>query len=308
MTRYAGYNMLLELPQVTLCCVDAINHRLALRALERCRNSIRFARTVFLTDALPADVDVPLDIDVVRTGPITSHEDYSRIVLKNLLPHVRTSHVLLVQWDGYVINPDRWQTAFLENDYIGAPWPGKDGNPRSVGNGGFSLRSRRLLEALQDDRFELMTNTEDVTICGIHKPRLVSEFGIRFADVDLAKQFSFEMGALRILAGGNKTFGFHGIFNLFLAESPDDIAAMTSQFSDSIAKSMGVNFLLKNLVLFEMWQTAVAVGSRILAAAPDDDEVANLVLRARERIKQKNAEERVTSSLVCRLADRFKRR
>lgn len=113
--------------------------------------------------------------------------------------------------------PKAWTDEFLDCDYLGAPWPDRKGG-HTVGNGGFSLRSRKLLAALRDDRFPLLTNTEDVTICGLHRPRLESEFAIKFGQVDLAQRFSFEMDA-RAAIQGTKTFGFHGLFNLFLIES-----------------------------------------------------------------------------------------
>jgi Protein of unknown function (DUF5672) len=296
---------MLDLPNVTLCCVDGINHHLALRALIRSGQRIRFARTLFFTDAVPRDASVPRNIEVVKTLPITSHEAYSRIVLKDLFPHVATSHLLLVQWDGYVAHPEQWQDEFLQTDYIGAPWPDNDGKLSSVGNGGFSLRSKRLLGALQDNSFSLVTTAEDVTICGIHRPRLEEQFGVRFAPTSLAKQFSFEMAAMEALANGAKTFGFHGVFNLFLVEPPAQIVAMVDQFSDAVARSIGVNLLLKNLVQFEMWETAAMVGRRILLAEPDDDEVASLVVRAREALALGNEKGRLKGSIIGRLVHRI---
>ena len=44
---------MLELPGVTLLAIDTANHALALRALARSRERIRFARSLFLTDAIP---------------------------------------------------------------------------------------------------------------------------------------------------------------------------------------------------------------------------------------------------------------
>jgi len=144
---------MLDLPTVTLCCIDTANHALALRALERSRSSTRFARTLFLTDTLPKGLSVPAGVDVATIARIASRDDYSRFILKSLLPYFGTPHVLVVQWDGYVVNPAAWDPAFLDCDYIGATWfwqpPGK-----RVGNGGFSLRSRRLFEALQDSRID----------------------------------------------------------------------------------------------------------------------------------------------------------
>jgi len=46
---------MLELRGVTLCCIDTANHALALRAPLRSRAAIRYAGTVFPTDALPRD-------------------------------------------------------------------------------------------------------------------------------------------------------------------------------------------------------------------------------------------------------------
>ena len=47
-------------------------------------------------------------------APIESRDAYSNFVLKRLLPFVDTEHVLLVQWDGYVVNPGAWDPAFLD--------------------------------------------------------------------------------------------------------------------------------------------------------------------------------------------------
>ena len=60
---------MLELPDVTLCCVDTANHALALRALARSCEGVSFARALFLTDALSHDVAVPAGIDIVPISP-----------------------------------------------------------------------------------------------------------------------------------------------------------------------------------------------------------------------------------------------
>jgi hypothetical protein len=128
---------MLELPDVTLCCIDTINHALALRALRQSSAQIRFGRTLFISDR---EVSAP-DLEVEIVAPLTSRDDYSQFVLKSLASRIDTSHVLLVQWDGYVINPAAWREEFLGCDYIGAQWFWHDDGMR-VGNGGFSLRSR----------------------------------------------------------------------------------------------------------------------------------------------------------------------
>jgi len=300
-------DFLLDLPQVTLCSVDGINHVLALRALTRCRERVRFARTIFLTSTIPPDVDVPAGVEVIEVGSIESQLAYSSIVLKGIYPHLRTPHVLLVQWDGYVVHPEMWRNDFLYADYLGAAWPNQDSG-FSVGNGGFSLRSKKLLAALQDPRFELLTTNEDVTICGFHRPHLESEFGIRFGVLDSARQFSFEMETPYVL-GGAKTFGFHGIFNLFLVENERAIVAFALQLSDTIARLPSIALLLQNLVKFQMWEAALIVAQRMLAADPENAEVGGIVVRVRERVAlHRAASTRSRQNMVNRFRHRFSTR
>jgi hypothetical protein len=40
----------------------------------------------------------------------------------NLTRHIDTDYCLLVQPDGFVINPDKWDDDWYNYDYIGAPW------------------------------------------------------------------------------------------------------------------------------------------------------------------------------------------
>ena len=261
---------MLELPDVTLCCIDTRNHALALRALARSRDGVRFARALLLTDALPAGVAAPEGVDVVPGVDIVAREAYSEFVLKSLLPHIATTHVLLVQWDGYVINPAAWDPAFLACDYIGAKWFWHDDGMR-VGNGGFSLRSRRLLEALQDSRI-VLADAEDTTIGRTFRPLLEREHGIRFADEALADRFSFE-AAYPI----GKPFGFHGLFNFCRTVAPEEIAVLAPQFSDAIARSPQLLQLMRNCSALAQWNAVSAIATRILAAAPGHAEAATLL-------------------------------
>ncbi len=267
---------MLELPTVTLCCIDTRNHALALRALAKSCEGIRFARALLLTDAVPPGVAVPADIDIVPVSAIDSRDAYSEFVLKSLLPHVTTPHVLLVQWDGYVVNPAAWDPAYLACDYIGAKWPWYDDGLR-VGNGGFSLRSRRLLEALQDHRITRI-DAEDTTIGRSFRPLLEREHGIRFASEELADRFSFE-AAYPV----GRPFGFHGLFNFCRTVPQDETAALTTHFSDAIARSPQLLALLRNCNALGQWKAAVAIGRRIVAAAPDQAEAGTLLAAAELR-------------------------
>ena len=263
---------MLELAGVTLCCVDTANHALALRAIERSQAGVRFARTLFVTTPAP-DVAAPAGVDIVPIAALRSRDAYSQFVLKSLIAHISTPHVLLIQWDGYVVNPDAWDDAFLDCDYIGAKWFWHDDGMR-VGNGGFSLRSRKLLEALQDPRISLV-EAEDITIGRAFRPLLEREHGIRFATDALADRFAFE-AAYPI----GRPFGFHGLFNFCRVVPPNELAALASQFSDAIARSPQIVALAKNCIALGQWQAAVALARRVLAASPRHEEASALLATA----------------------------
>jgi hypothetical protein len=197
---------------VTLCAATSINVAATVWALRRCLQQIEFADCRLFTDRPPTDLDSR--IQVVRINRLSSAKDYSHFVLRELAGLVESSHVLLVQWDGFVLDAEQWDSAFLACDYIGAPWP-QFGDGHDVGNGGFSLRSRKLLEACSDARFQLK-HPEDLAICRLNRMLLEREHGIRFAERSLANRFAFE----RARPNG-RTFGFHGVFNMIPALGTD---------------------------------------------------------------------------------------
>lgn len=194
----------LTLPQVTLCAVTSVNVAATVHALEECLAQIDFADCLLFTDW-----DGPIGHAAIKRIPIQhipTAQAYSEFLLRNLGDHIATSHCLVVQWDGYVLEAGRWDPAFLEHDYIGASWPQfSDGH--DVGNGGFSLRSKRLLEACKSPRFQ-PAHPEDIMIGRTHRAWLEAQ-GLRFAGLALADRFSAER------AGSLQTaFGYHGVWHM----------------------------------------------------------------------------------------------
>jgi hypothetical protein len=204
----------LELPQVTLCAADSVHPALAARALD-----ISAAQCAFADAILFSHEAVPSSARTVLIPRLQSGAEYSAFMVKDLASHVTTPWVLVVQWDGYVVNAAAWSHAFLTYDYIGACWPfHQDG--MNVGNGGFSLRSAKLLQALADPRVELIPGmNEDDLICRAYRPFLETEYGIRFAPAEVAARFSYEH--TRPTA---PTFGFHAAYNMW--RHVDDEALM----------------------------------------------------------------------------------
>jgi tetratricopeptide (TPR) repeat protein len=199
----------LTLPNVTLCCVDCAYHDLAARALKASLTACAFGDALFLSDR---DCHVP-GVRFGKIAPIASSAAYSNFMIHQLHEHIRTDFVLVIQYDGFALHPDAWDPAFLAYDYAGAPMRVGDG--LVVGNGGFSLRSRKLLHALRDDaqcrNYDAARGdpVEDAAICGSFRRRLESVHGIRFAPPDLADRFA----AGRALPT-RRSFGFHGLVHL----------------------------------------------------------------------------------------------
>jgi hypothetical protein len=181
----------LHLPDVTLLGVDTASPDRLEAACAACTEHIEFGAVRLITDA-----------------PIRSVEDYSEWMCTQLYAHVPTSHVLVFQWDGYVKNWQAWDDAWLQFDYIGAPWAFPDG--LNVGNGGFSLRSRRLMEVVATDPAIRRRHPEDRRICRDYRPHLEQAHGIRFAPEDVARRFSIE-GYGQANRTHTTEFGFHGV-------------------------------------------------------------------------------------------------
>lgn len=196
----------LQLPSVTLCAVSSTNLTATVEAMRTSMQYVDFAEAVLCTHAVDTALDVGDAIRIVPIERLTSAKAYSHFMLTQLADHIATDHCLVAQWDGHVIDPARWRAEFLDYDYIGASWPQFD-DAQNVGNGGFSLRSRRLMEACRWDRFDAH-HPEDVAI-GRTNRAMLEEQGMRFAPATLADDFAAERAGNPAMA-----FGYHGAFHM----------------------------------------------------------------------------------------------
>lgn len=198
---------------ITIVAVSTYAHELTNRAIERTASAIPCKEILVLSDK-----KIYPDARWIEINPITI-EDYNSIMLKHLWPLVRTDHILVVQFDGMAANPHFWDDDFLNYDYIGAVWPWPHHPPNfKVGNGGFSLRSRRLINTLKNKEIVENRNLppyEDLYI-GVHYKDALVKQGIKIADVNTASRFSHEHFPAK-----KNSFGFHGVFNVpyYLSES-----------------------------------------------------------------------------------------
>jgi hypothetical protein len=211
---------------VTLICVAGVEIPKALLAIFRSLIKLDFERIVFVTPSLIPIRVGRFSIERPIGSKLESLIEYNKYVLYKLHHHVKTEHCLLIQADGYVINGSLWSDEFCEYDYIGAPWPIEKeryvdpfGKHQRVGNGGFSLRSRKLLEVpltvevpwnVNEGSFYKHFNqnsySEDGNIC-VHNRHIFQEKGCRFAPLEIAIKFSRELNLPDAQFG--QTLGFH---------------------------------------------------------------------------------------------------
>jgi hypothetical protein len=188
---------------LTVVVADTENHILARSALEK---SIRFRE---ISDILIYSDDASFwpGYPVSKIEKIRDISGYNSCIINRLADDLTTDFALIVQYDGFVLREPQWSEGFLKYDYIGAPWFDEEG--WHVGNGGFSLRSRRLIDAIGSfsERYNARVS-EDVFICK-HVRRELEALHFRYAPLEVARRFSCEWPI-----GKWKTFGFHGIFHL----------------------------------------------------------------------------------------------
>lgn len=177
----------------------------AVPAINKTAAALPGSRKLLLTNEY-----LPVGIDQKLIGPLDYYA-YSQFCLYALGEFIETDFALIVQHDGWALNPDAWDDAWLEYDFIGGlAHAGRLGNmfvegfnwthlhnPLVVQNGGFSLRSRPLLKA--PTKYGIMAtiyrhpifNNEDVQLCCFLRPQLEAQ-GLVFAPNEAALMFSFE--------------------------------------------------------------------------------------------------------------------
>lgn len=198
-----------RIPTIDLVAVACTKVPETIEVLKRCQKQMNFTQTILFTHE-------KLEIEGIKVVeiPKLDYWHYNEFVAMELWQHTNAQFVLLVQNDGYITNPELWSEDFLKFDYIGAPWPAKthytkEGKEVRVGNGGFSLRSRKLLRApttygLEFSDYGTGFPHEDGFLC-VHNRELLEKYGIKFAPVEVAAHFSTEL----TVPETRKSFGGH---------------------------------------------------------------------------------------------------
>jgi len=228
---------------ISISCVETIQHEKAIYAIEKTLKCLDVSKVYWFSN-IPFPKEVGCEVVNIRIAPFLRgkkfHEAYSYLTLDLMPEIVDTDYNLIVQHDGFALNKAAWNKSFLDYDYIGAEVSVWFHDRKMIGNGGFSLRSKKLYQAIKSigmkyhfddllvEQFEpifLLQNlkykphirgfAEDYIICVMYRERLKDEYGIKFAPVEIANQFStgdsFKITDVNEWAKLNKSFGFHGI-------------------------------------------------------------------------------------------------
>jgi hypothetical protein len=204
---------MIELKNVDLIAIDTRDPEDALSALKYSKRDIKFGNVFLLTDK-DIEIDDP-DIKIKKVN-VNSYQDHGNLCLK-LLNYTDNDYIIMIQTDGFILNGKNWKEEFLEYDYIGGPWPTHTGRGiNRVGNGGFTLRSRKFLEFSNQFDFAAL---EDQFLC-IDKYYEATAQGIRYAPPEVAIKFAIDSTCGHSqcpdiydnqgIASEEFCFGFHG--------------------------------------------------------------------------------------------------
>lgn len=222
----------MRLKGVELVCVDCVDPVRALEAVYRSAHNIQFDKVTLFTSKdqlskINTAATHAMGVTIVEIPKVKSKEEYSDFMIRRLWQHLTSDHCLVVQYDGYVMNWKAWDPAWLQYDWIGATWWYTDG--MNVGNGGFSLRSRKLQFIVAQDRAINQTHPEDAIICRTHRKHL-EQYGLKWAPDAVAKQFSIEGYNQPDQRKYNGQFGFHGSLVKFHDEIESKPVKIMNQF------------------------------------------------------------------------------
>lgn len=169
---------------ITVICADGTsNKNYSKKLLEDISNKCKVEESKFFTPS--------------------SIQEYNKFIVLDLNRYVQTEFCMIIQLDGFPINLEAWNDKFLSYDYIGAPWYMQPWPlDKTVGNGGFSIRSKKFLEETSKLDYDGII-PEDVFLCR-NVDSLLKSKKVRFAPHDLAYTFSVEDMPYK------GQYGFHG--------------------------------------------------------------------------------------------------
>lgn len=197
---------MLDLKNTTLLFVETRAHEITRRVITDCVSKVNFGEVLVYTD----DFDkIGLDgVRYIRCDDFPNKKLAGQFYYAHAMLGVHTDFALMLEWDAGIYDASKWRPEFFNYDYIGAPWPTSphEHNRLDVGNGGFTLMSKRLGHFACDNVSRFPVDT-DWTFCRMQRHNFEAA-GFKWPGRDLASFFSWELGPRN-----PEHFGFHGAFN-----------------------------------------------------------------------------------------------
>jgi hypothetical protein len=212
----------MKLDNVTLISYDDTGDPTrTMKALLYCSKLIEFADVILVCNVKP------IACDNIRFSPVRprGYEGAMQWEVSEVGKYVSTDFALCIHYDGYIVNPEKWNPDWLQYDFIGSPWPlnPTDDHPGSldfpnsrVGNTGFCLKSKAFMKRCAEITTPYNARTYrdgygiagDVFCCQLERETL--EFlGMKFAPVEVAADFGWECNIDEYPQGRPDAFGFH---------------------------------------------------------------------------------------------------
>ena len=195
-------------------------------------DKLSFGKKIIYTYQKPTIDSGDFEIKIIDEIPYDKFNDF---VLQKYSGLFDTDYAINFHSDGFIQNQEAWNDYFLEYDYIGAPIKipiAQNESQIVVGNGGFSLRSKKICEEIEKlkssdylpnlitkDIFKIIPSffrNEDVYISFLCN-KILKEKGFKIADLHTASFFSTEhFSALNTKYSESpkdmiSSFGFHEI-------------------------------------------------------------------------------------------------
>ena len=200
----------------------------AIPAILKSMEELPGSKGLLLSLVMP--VNLPDNIQWKQIHPL-NYEQYSVFVMHSLYAFIDTEFCLIVQDDGWVLNGKNFKHEYYDYDYIGAAthaalvgnelllqgsWVDEPVRTM-VQNGGFSLRSKRFLEApnklglTHTPLTHIFLWNEDVQLTAI-KRRLLEQCGLKFASEEMSRGFAVEYALQKLYEGFDysQLVGHHG--------------------------------------------------------------------------------------------------
>jgi len=194
---------LLDLSRCTLLFVETRAHKITERVIADCLSKANFGDILIYTDKPELIPVAGARYEHVPDFPnkkLAGQFYYGQAMAK-----VETDFALMLEWDGGIFDASKWRPEFFDYDYIGAPWVVRPGDPYPVGNGGFTLMSRKLGHFVNANLRAYPVST-DWDFCRVQRPNYERN-GFKWPSAELASFFSWELGPRN-----PDHFGYHGAF------------------------------------------------------------------------------------------------